>query len=130
MAITKSNSTLYIADGSSDVVNVDIPRGNTDGSIFMFRFFTPPPAFQVLGQVLVSPSQKSVVAAATADDSVQIASTATQMARTPVFLPAGSVPYFMAFSPNGSALYVSNFNNALVPPFGGLNSISVVTGIP
>src|SRR5260370_25884141 len=57
MAITTSNSTLYIAEGSSDVVNVDIPRGSTDGSIFMFRFFTPPPAFHVLVPLLVSPSQ-------------------------------------------------------------------------
>jgi DNA-binding beta-propeller fold protein YncE len=129
MAITSTDSTLYIADAFSDVVNVDIPRGTTDGSIFMFKFVIPPPANQVLGQVLVSPSQRTVVSAATADDSVRVASTGTQRAGQPIFLPGGSVPYFMAFSPNGT-LYVSNFNNALVPPFGGLNSISVVTGIP
>jgi DNA-binding beta-propeller fold protein YncE len=132
MAITKNNSTLYIGDGFSDIENVDIPIGVTDDQIFMFRFFTPPVGDQVIGQVLVSPSQKSVVAAATADNAVRFASTVSQLESkaSPVALPGGAVPYFMAFSPTGKFLYVSNFNNALVPPFGGLNSISVITGIP
>jgi DNA-binding beta-propeller fold protein YncE len=131
MAITKTNSTLYIGDGFSDIENVDIPIGVTDDQIFMFRFFTPPVADQVLGQVLVSPSQKSVVVAATADNSVRFASQASQLESkaSPVFLPVVANPYFMAFSPKG-VLYVSNFNNALVPPFGGSESITVITGIP
>ncbi len=124
MAITKDNSTLYVGDDLSDIVNLDIPTGVFDNLIFMFP---GTPVFeQQIGQVLVSPNQKSIVAAGTTLGDVTVASTATQLQTTYLLLPAGSIPYFMAFSPDGKILYVSNWNSAIFPT-GGLESI---TGLP
>ena len=121
MAITRDNSTLYIGDALADIVNLDIPTGTFDNLIFMFP--GQPVAAQQIGQVLVSPNQKIIAAAGTTLGAVTEASTATQLHKKYIFLPGGSIPYFMAFSPDGKVLYVSNFNGAIFP-VGGLQSIS------
>jgi YVTN family beta-propeller protein len=127
MAITKDNATLYVGNDLSTVNNLDIPTGSFDDTIFMFP--GQPVGAQQIGQVLVSPNQKVVVAAGTTLGAVCVASTATQTQTSFVFLPAGSVPYFMAFSPSGKSLYVSNFNQAIFP-VGGLHSVSVINPAP
>jgi YVTN family beta-propeller protein len=78
--------------------------------------------------VVVSPDGTTVYTANTGDDSVGVADPKTGLASAQIFLPPGALPYFQTFAPNGKTLYVSNFNNAVVPPFGGLESISVITG--
>jgi YVTN family beta-propeller protein len=124
MAITKDNSTLYVGDDLSDIVNLDIPTGDFDNLIFMFP--GTPVADQQIGQVLVSPNQKFVVAAGTTLGEVTVAKTKTQLQTEYLPLPVGSIPYFMAFSPDGKILYVSNWNSA-IPPVGGLESITGLT---
>jgi YVTN family beta-propeller protein len=123
MAITKDNSTLYVGNAESYVNNLDIPTGTFDNTIFMFPGISP--ALQQIGQVLISPNQKFVVSADTTLGSVSVANTATQTQSEFLVLPAGAVPYFMAFSPDGRTLYVSNFNGA-IPPVGGLDSITSI----
>jgi YVTN family beta-propeller protein len=127
MDITRDNSTLYVGSFASDIVNLDIPTGGFDNNIFMFPLI--PPAGQQIGQVLVNPNQRSVVAAGTTLGSVTVASTATQQWTSFVLLPAGAVPYFMAYAPRGRTLYVSNFNGAIFP-VGGLQSISAISPAP
>lgn len=129
MAMDKRADTLYIANGFSVLNNMDIPSGSIDFRIFMFPFFTPPGADQELGQVVISPSGKFVYTANIGDDSVGVATPATNNAQAQIFLPAGSVPYFLTLSPSGTTAYVSNFNNFVAPPFGGNESISVITGL-
>jgi YVTN family beta-propeller protein len=125
MAITKDNATLYVGNALSTVNNLDIPTGSFDNDIFMFP--GQPIGAQQIGQVLVSPDQKFVVSADTTLGAVSVAKTGNQTFSKYEFLPAGSVPYFMAYSPNGKQLYVSNFNQAIFP-VGGLRSVSVLPG--
>ena len=127
MAITKDNSTLYVGNADSFINNLDIPTGSFDNTIFMFP--GEPLGAQQIGQVLVSPNQKVVVSADTTLGAGSVASTASQTQTEFIFLPTGSIPYFMAFAPNGKTLYVSNFNQAILP-VGGLHSVSVITPAP
>jgi YVTN family beta-propeller protein len=121
LAITRDNTTLYVGDALADIVNLDIPTGGFDNLIFMFP--GQPIGAQQIGQVLVSPNQRLLVCAGTTLGAVPVAHTATQLWTTNLALPVGSIPYFMAFSPDGKVLYVSNFNGAIFP-VGGLQSIS------
>jgi YVTN family beta-propeller protein len=127
MAIAKDNATLYIGADSADIVVLDVPTGDLEANIFMFPL--EPPADQQIGQVLLSPNNKFVAAAGTTLGAVTVASTKTKLQTEYIGLPAGAVPYFMAFSPNGSTLYVSNYNEA-ISPVGGLESITVITPAP
>ena len=121
MAITRDNSTLYVGDDLSDIVNLDIPTGTFDNLIFMFP---GTPVFeQQIGQVLISPNQRFIAAAGTTLGEVTVAKTATQLQHIYLPLPLGSIPYFMAFSPDGTILYVSNWNQAIAPT-GGLESVT------
>jgi DNA-binding beta-propeller fold protein YncE len=129
MAINKKATQLYIANGFTILNVLDVPSGKVPSRIFMFAFDTPPGFDQQLGQVLLSPSGKTAYTANIGDGSVGLATVATGLAKPPIFLPLGAVPYFMALSPSGTTLYVSNFNNAVAGPFGGLTSISVITGL-
>jgi len=124
MALTKDNSTLYVGNGLSTINNLDVPTGSFDNDIFMFP--GQPIFAQQIGQVLVSVDQRFVVAAGTTLGKVTVARTINQTFKEFISLPAGSVPYFMAFSPDGTTLYVSNFNQAVFP-IGGLHSVSVLT---
>ena len=127
MAITKDNATLYVGNADSFINNLDIPTGSFDNTIFMFPGI--PLGEQQIGQVLVSPDQKFVVSADTTLGAVSVAKTGNQTFSDFIFLPGGSIPYFMAFSPDGKTLYVSNFNQAILP-VGGLHSVSVITPAP
>jgi YVTN family beta-propeller protein len=127
MDITKDNATLYVGNGESTINNLDIPTGSFDNDIFMFPGIGL--GFQQIGQVLVSPDQKFVVSADTTLGRVSVARTGNQTFSHYIFLPPGSVPYFMGFSPNGQTLYVSNFNQAIFP-VGGLHSITAITPAP
>jgi YVTN family beta-propeller protein len=127
MAITRDNSTLYVGNAQSTINNLDIPTGGFDNDIFMFPGIGL--AFQQIGQVAVSPNQKSVITADTTLGAVSVAKTGNQTFTDFIFLPTGAVPYFLAYAPNGKILYVSNFNQAITP-VGGLHSISVINPAP
>jgi DNA-binding beta-propeller fold protein YncE len=129
MAINKTASQLYIANGYTILNTLDIPSGKVPKRTFMFAFDTPPGGDQQLGQVLLSPSGKTAYTANIGDGSVGVATVSTGLANPPIVLPAGAVPYFITLSPSGTTMYVSNYNNFVAPPFGGLESISVVTGL-
>lgn len=123
MAITKDNSTLYVGNADSFINNLDIPTGSFDNDIFMFP--GQPLGAQQIGQVLVTVDQKFVLAAGTTLGAVTVAKTGNQTWHEFLALPAGAVPYFMALSPDAKTLYVSNFNQAILP-VGGLQSITAL----
>ena len=127
MDITKDNATLYVGNALSTINNLDIPTGTFDNDIFMFP--GQPIGAQQIGQVLVSPDQRFVVAAGTTHGAISVARTINQTFKNFIFLPVGSFPYFMAFAPNGSTLYVSNFNQAVLP-VGGLHSVTAISPAP
>jgi DNA-binding beta-propeller fold protein YncE len=129
MAIAKDNKSLFIANGLATLLQVTVPKGLVPNIAQMFTLDNPGLGFQQQGQVVRSPGGATVYVAATGDESVRFANTTTFLSGKPIFLPAGAVPYFMALSPNGKTLYVSNFNNAVAGPFGGLESISVISGL-
>jgi YVTN family beta-propeller protein len=131
MAISKDNKSLLIANGLSTLIQVTVPRGLVPNIAQMFTTDNPGLAFQQQAQVVRSPGGATVYEAATGDGSVRFASTTSFLSKAPIDLPGGSVPYFMALSPNGRTLYVSNFNNTGfgTGPLGGLESISVITGL-
>jgi DNA-binding beta-propeller fold protein YncE len=137
MAIAKSNASLFIASGFGFLNDVAVPSGLVPNITNMFSINPPPPADQQQGQVLLSPSGKTVYVAGIGSSSVRVASTVTDLSRKPIILAPlllplpvpTSNPYFMALSPTGTTLYVSNFNNFVAAPFGGSTSISVVTGL-
>jgi DNA-binding beta-propeller fold protein YncE len=129
MAIAKDNKSLFIANGLATLLQVTVPKGLVPNITQMFTIDNPGLAFQQQGQVVRSPGGATVYVAATGDGSVRFANTVTALSGAPIDLPGGSRPYFMALSPNGRKLYVSNFNNAVAPPFGGHESISVISGL-
>jgi DNA-binding beta-propeller fold protein YncE len=129
MAIAKDNKSLFIANGLATLLQVTVPKGLVPNITQMFTIDNPGLAFQQQGQVVRSPGGATVYVAATGDGSVRFANTVTALSGAPIDLPGGSRPYFMALSPNGRKLYVSNFNNAVAPPFGGNESISVISGL-
>ena len=127
MDITKTNSSLYIGNGDTNVNDVDIPSGAIDTTIFMFPGF--PLADQTIGQTLISPSGKSVVTADPDIAAVSVAKTKTDTFTGFAFVTPGAVPYFMTFAKTG-LLYVSDFNNTVFATQGGLKQIDVIAGIP
>ncbi len=131
MAISKNNKSLLIANGFSTLLQVDVPSGLVPSIAQMFTTANPGVPFQQQAQVVRSPGGATVYEAASGDSAVRFASTTTFLSGAPIFLPFGSVPYFMALSPNGRTMYVSNFNNTGfgTAPLGGLLSISVITGL-
>jgi DNA-binding beta-propeller fold protein YncE len=129
MAISKDQKSLLIANGKSTLLQVDVPSGLVPNIAQMFTISNPGLKKQQQSQVLRSPGGATVYEAATGNRSVRFANTVSFLSSAPILLPAGSKPYFMALSPNGKTLYVSNFNNAVAGPFGGLESISVITGL-
>jgi DNA-binding beta-propeller fold protein YncE len=129
MAITKDNKALYIANAFTNVTRLLIPSGFPQDIIQMFAFDTPPVANQELAQVLLSPSNKRVYAAGTGSDRVTVANAVTALGMPEIKLLAGARPYFIALSPTGTTMYVSNFNNTGIGPFGGLLSVSVISGL-
>jgi len=129
MAISKNQKSLLIANAKATLLQVNVPSGLVPNIAQMFTSLNPGLAHQQLSQVLRSPGGRTAYVAATGDHAVRFADTVTFLSGPPIFLPGGSKPYFMALSPNGTILYVSNFNNAVAGPFGGHESISVITGL-
>ncbi len=129
MAISKNNKSLLIANGKSTLLQVNVPSGLVPNIAQMFTISNPGLKKQQQSQVLRSPGGATVYEAATGNHSVRFANTVSFLSGPPIVLPGGTKPYFMALSPNGTTLYVSNFNNAVAGPFGGNESISVITGL-
>jgi YVTN family beta-propeller protein len=131
MAISKNNKSLLIANGFSTLLQVDVPTGLVPSIAQMFTIANPGVANQAQAQVVRSLGGATVYEAANLDSAVRFASTTTFLSRKPIKLPAGSRPYFMALSPNGTTLYVSDYDNTgLITPFtAGNKVISVITGV-
>jgi len=131
MVISKDDKSLLISNGLNTLNQVTVPKGLVPSIAQMFTTDNPGLGFQQLAQTVLSPGGATVYAAASGDDSVRFANTKTFLSGAPIFLPGGAVPYFMALSPSGKTLYVSNFNNTGfgTTPVGGLESISVITGL-
>jgi DNA-binding beta-propeller fold protein YncE len=122
-------SNLYVANRIASIIDFLAPTGEFVDQSLIFPNSVPP-GKQKLGQPSITPGRGTwLYIADRTNDTVSWLTTVNDVAQqsAPIHLAPGSHPYFTAISPDGTRLYVSDFDG-----FSGLglNSFEVIDITP
>jgi DNA-binding beta-propeller fold protein YncE len=122
-------SNLYVANNIASIIDFFAPSGTFVDQSSIFPTSVPP-GKQKLGQPSITPGVgRWLYIAARTNASVSWLTTVNDVAQqsAPIHLAPGSHPYFTAISPDGTRLYVTDFDGFLGK---GLSSFEVIDITP